>query len=299
MKTFLRLFFPLVLIGGVTNGALAQKQLTGEISGNYQAGEYLISGDVVVIPKTTLSFAPGSVLRFENYAGITVQGRFVCNGTPQQPVVFTSAHDVPHTKTMPDAYDWNGIKVTFEADSISLEHCTIAYSTFGLNIESNATQVSLKNIAFIHNGSASLTRGKKLIPVQETTPVSFNWPEMTTVTAEAGGQGERLADSGKQEGKHTEPSLSPVGADKAYKYSHGRRVRRITFGVLAAGSGVAGAVFQLRAASRYDDYKADRSYDFASHDADWQSVRNAEKMRNVFYVFAGVCAAAFSISIPF
>lgn len=295
MKTFLKLFFFLAVIGGVASGALAQKQLAGEISGNYQAGEYRISGDVVVLPRTTLSFAPGSVLRFENYTGITVQGRFVCKGTPQQPVVFTSAHDVPHTRTMPEAYDWNGIKVTFEADTVSLEHCTIAYSTFGLNIESNATQVSIKNVAFIHSGSASLTRGKKTIPVQETTPVSFTWPEITVVAAEAGGQ----TYSGKQADTQKVASLGPISVDKTYKYSHGRKVRRITFGALTAGSGAIGALFQLKAASLYDDYMADRSYDFDSHDADWQAVRNAEKTRNGFYLLAGIFAAAFTISIPF
>ncbi|MGA2508090.1 MAG: hypothetical protein ABSF80_11520 [Chitinispirillaceae bacterium] len=300
MKIFLRLFFSLVLIGGVTNGALAQKQLTGEISGNYQAGEYLISGDIVVLPKTTLSFAPGSVLRFMNYTGIMVQGRFVCNGTPQQPVVFTSVHDVPHTKTMPDAYDWNGIKVTYEAESISLEHCTIAYSTFGLNIESNTTQVSLKNIAFIHNGSASLTRAKKLILVQETTPVSFNWPEMTTVTTEADdGQRGPLAYSGKQADTHKEASPGSIGTDKTDKYRHGRYLRRITFGLLTAGSGAIGVLFQVRSNTLYDDYKADNNYNTAKHDAEWQSVRNAEKMRNIFYTLAGLSAAAFAISIKF
>jgi hypothetical protein len=296
MKTFLRLFFSLVVIGGAASGALAQKQLTGEISGNYQAGEYLVSGDVVVLPRTTLSFAPGSVLRFENYAGITVQGRFVCNGTPQHPVIFTSAHDVPHTTTMPEAYDWNGIKVTFEAESVSLEHCTIAYSTFGLTVESNATQVSLKNISIIHSGSASLTRGKKMMPVQETTPVSFNWPEMTTVTAEAGAT---LSLNGKEAGTQKEASLGTISADKTYKYRHGRRVRRMTFSLLTAGTGAIGALFQLRSNNLYDDYKADKSYNTAQHDAEWQSVRNAEKTRNIFYILAGVSATAFAISIPF
>jgi hypothetical protein len=299
MKTFFKLLVSCVIIGGVYRGAAAQVPLTGEISGNYQAGQYLVSGDVVVLPKTTLSFAPGSVVRLAEYAGITVQGRLVCNGTPQQPIVFTSANDMPHARTLPEAFDWNGIKVSFEAEGVSLEHCTIAYSTFGLNIESNATQVSIKNVTFMHNGTASLTRGKKMIPVQETAPTSFAWPEMTAPAAEAGVQGNRLADSGRPGGKLPEPSLGPVSADEPYKYRHGRQVRRITFGVLAAGSGAAGILFQIRSAKLYNDYKADRSYDIAQHDEDWQSVTNAEKKRNVFYALAGVFAAAFAISIPF
>ncbi|MBN1128622.1 MAG: hypothetical protein JXA71_06530 [Chitinispirillaceae bacterium] len=296
MKKLVKLSCCLVSIVGV---CMAQEKLNGDISGNYKAGEYLIAEDVVVPSKTTLSFAPGSVLRFGNYAGITVYGKIVCNGTPQKPIVFTSANDVPHAKTLPEAFDWNGIKVSFEAEGVSFEHCTIAYSTFGLNIESNATPVSIKNITFIHNGTVSLTRGKKMIPVQETAPISFMWPEKTTTTAEAGGQGGRLADGVGDEGVNTKASPAPVSADKADKYRHGRRVRRITFGAVAAGCGVAGVLFQLRSANLYNDYMADHSYDVARHDADWQAVTKAEKTRNLFYALAGASAAAFTISIPF
>jgi hypothetical protein len=299
MKIFLRLFLSLVVIGGVCSGALAQKQLTGEISGNFQAGEYRVSGDVVVLPKMTLSFAPGSVLRFENYAGITVQGRFVCNGTPQKPIVFTSANDVQHAKTLPEAFDWNGIKVSFEAEGISLEHCTVAYSTFGLNIESNATTVSIKNVAFIHNGSASLSRGKKMVPVQETAPVSFLWPETAAAAAETGGQGGRPAESGRQESVQTKASLGPVSPEKAERHRFSQKMRRITFGAVAAGCGIAGVLFQQRSNNLYKDYRDNKSFDFAGHEAEWQSVRKAEKTRNFFYVLSGAGAAAFTISIPF
>jgi hypothetical protein len=201
---------------------------------------------------------------------------------------------------MPEAYDWNGIKITFEADTVSLEHCTIAYSTFGLNIESNATQVSLKNIAFIHSGSASLTRGKKLVPVQETTPVSFAWPEITAPAAEAGGPlGAPPALSVKQADTQKVASPGPISADKTEKSRNSRRLRRMTFGLCTAGSGAIGVLFQMRSNSLYDDYKADKSYDTAQHDADWKAVRNAEKMRTIFYALAGVCATVFAITITF
>jgi hypothetical protein len=299
MRTSLKLLFTSVIIGGVCGGVSAQVSLAGEVSGSYQAGEYFISGDVVVLHGTTLSFAPGSVVRFAEYTGITVHGSLVCKGTPQRPIIFTSANDKPHTRTLPEAFDWNGIKVSFEAEGVSLEYCTFAYSTFGLNIESNATPVSMKSVSFIHSGTVSLTRGKKMVPVQETAPISFVWPETAALTADADGQGKLLDESGGHEGKPAEPSLGPVGTGGPYKYRRGRLVRRITFGILAAGSGIAGVLFDHQANSLYNDYKDDRTYDVAKHDADWQAVEDAEKTRNVFYMIAGVCAAAFTISIPF
>jgi hypothetical protein len=281
----------------LAGACLAQEKLTGEISGNYKAGEYLVSGDVAVPAKTTLSFAPGSVLRFENYAGIEVHGRFVCNGTPQKPVVFTSARDVPRAKTLPEAFDWNGIKVSFDAEGISLEHATIAYSTFGLNVESNTTPVSIKNVTFIHNGSSSLTRGKKMVPVQETAPSSFSWPETAAAAAGGGGQGVSPADSGSSGGTQTKPSLGTVSTDKADR--HYQRIRRLTFGGVAAGCWIAGVLFQLQSNNLYKDYKDNRSYDIAQHEKEWDMVRKAEGTRTLYYVLAGISAAGFIISIPF
>jgi hypothetical protein len=177
MRTVFALLALTVIVGGSYRSAFAQQYLTGELSGNYPAGEYSISGNVHVLPKKTLSFAAGSVLRFENFTGIVVRGELVCKGTAAQPVIFTSYRDVPGTKTPPEAFDWNGIKVTAEASAVSLENCTIAYSTFGLDIELNKTPASIKNVTFRLNGTASLTREKRMMQMQENTPLSFAWPE--------------------------------------------------------------------------------------------------------------------------
>lgn len=167
----------LVASGGVFP-VCAQKYLTGELSGTYPAGEYVVSGNIHVLPKTQLTFEPGCTLRFENYTGIVVRGELTCRGTSEKPVVFTSSRDVPSSRTMPEAFDWNGIKVTSESDGITLEHCIVAYSTFGLNIESNGTPVTIKEIKFNNNGSASLTRERKMMPVTDNMAISFVWPEM-------------------------------------------------------------------------------------------------------------------------
>ena len=171
--------------GGPASYALAQKVLTGDVSGDHPAAEYAIRGDLCVLPGKTLSFKAGSILRFESFSGIMVKGALVCKGTPGQPVLFTSANDVPNTGTAPDAFDWNGIKVTPEAIGLTLEQCIIAYSTFGLAIESTATPVSLTNVTFHHNGSASFTCGKKMMPVTENIPLSFNQPVIETKPAPA------------------------------------------------------------------------------------------------------------------
>jgi hypothetical protein len=100
-----------------------------------------------------------------------------CSSPPQK-------KNVPDAGTAAKPFDWNGIKVTAEASGITLEHCAVAYSTYGLDIESNTTPVTITNVVLHDNGSASFTRGKKMMPVNENIPFSFNWPETATPAAD-------------------------------------------------------------------------------------------------------------------
>jgi hypothetical protein len=159
------------------NAADAPRDLSGTVSGAYPAAGYTVSGDVVVPPGKTMSLDAGAVLRFENFSGITVRGSLICKGTPSRPVIFTSQNDDQNSGTGPEPFDWNGIKAAPGAGGVVLEHCVVTYSTFGVNIESAATPVTMVNVSFHHNGSASVTREKKMMPVIENIPVSYTWPE--------------------------------------------------------------------------------------------------------------------------
>lgn len=234
MKILFTLAVILLALSGAISVINAQKYLTGELSGNYPADEYIVSGNIHVLPKTRLTFDPGCILRFENYTGIVVRGELICLGSSLKPVVFTSSRDIPSTRTMPEAFDWNGIKVTSESDGITLENCVIAYSTFGLNIESNATPVSIKEIKFNNNGSASLTREKKMMPVTENQGVSFVWPEIQQVKAMPDTM-EKDSAAAPQPNKKTKKT-----AKKEYAKPKGawKQPVRITFGSTAAVGGI-------------------------------------------------------------
>jgi hypothetical protein len=75
--------------------------------------------------------------------------------------------------------------VTPEASGIRLEYCAVAYSTFGLDIESAATPVSLREVVFRHSGTASITRERRTLSLRENLPVSFAWPETAAATQPA------------------------------------------------------------------------------------------------------------------
>ena len=168
--------FP-ALAAACAAAAPGPRALSGELSGAFPAAEYTVAGDAAVPHRKTASFEAGSILRFENFSGITVHGALVCKGTPSRPVIFTSVNDGPGSGTMPEPFDWNGIKAGPDALNVALEHCVVTYSTFGITVESSATPVVLTNVSFHHNGSSALMIEKKMMPVTENMPVSFTGPK--------------------------------------------------------------------------------------------------------------------------
>lgn len=280
------------------NTALAQKYLTGELSGNYPAGEYIVSGNIHVLPKTTLTFDPGSTLRFENYTGIVVRGELICKGTSLKPVVFSSSRDVPSTRTMPEAFDWNGIKVTSEADGITLENCVISYSTFGLNIESNATPVSIKEVKFNNNGSASLTREKRMLPVTENMGISFIWPEIQKSKVVS----DSIPSDTSPKVLPTKKQKKPAQNKKEYAKPKGAWIQpmRISFGSAAAVGGIMWLSGYLQS-TKYKNQRDGSVYIVQS--PDWytadKNYRNWGTVQNIGAAIFGIGAVGFTATFLF
>lgn len=299
MKNLFTLAVTLLAICGAINTALAQKYLTGELSGNYPAGEYIVSGNIHVLPKTTLTFDPGSTLRFENYTGIVVRGELICKGTSLKPVVFSSSRDVPSTRTMPEAFDWNGIKVTSEADAITLENCVISYSTFGLNIESNATPVSIKEVKFNNNGSASLTREKRMLPVTENMGISFIWPEIqkskvVSDTIPADTSPKVLST------KKTKKPAKKIQHKKEYAKPKGAWIQpaRISFGSAAAVGGIMWATGFIASGQNLKITQNTNTPDKERQAADGR-LKNWLLVQNIGAGLFGVGAIGFSVTFLF
>lgn len=160
-----------------------QRYITGELSGVYPADDYVITGNIHVLPRTSLRFEPGSTLRFENFTGIVVRGELICKGTILRPIRFTSSRDIPSSPIMPESFDWNGIKITPEASMVCIEFSTISYSTTGIEITLKTTPVILKEVTFHHNGSNALIREREQIQTDVNVPVSFEWLPLPAETS--------------------------------------------------------------------------------------------------------------------
>jgi hypothetical protein len=239
--------------------AFGQRYITGELSGIYPADEYVITGNIHVLPRTSLRFEPGSTLRFENFTGITVHGELICKGTILRPIRFTSSRDMPNSRIMPEAFDWNGITVTAEAINVCLEYCTISYSTTGLEIALNATPVLLKEVTFHHSGSSSLIRERELINADDNVPVSFQWSRLPLETLQR--RDSTIASPAKN--SRAIPAQPPLNWKKPVMYSTG--------GLTIAAGLFAGAAYGLawKYGSEYEDADTERTTSLARKRDDW------------------------------
>src|SRR6185369_14631644 len=125
-------------------------------------GSLRIEGMVTVSPQSTLTVAPGSVIRFAANSGILVYGRIAIKGTPESPVFISSMYDEPRPS------DWNGIFLIGTEKNNVFDHCVIqgadtaiqasfsAFAANGILIDNSDTALKLSNSTVtVRNSSLS------------------------------------------------------------------------------------------------------------------------------------------------
>jgi hypothetical protein len=219
--------------------AFGQRYITGELSGVYPADDYVVTGNIHVLPHSSLRFEPGTTLRFENFTGIIVRGELICKGTILRPILFTSSRDIPRSPITPEAFDWNGLKITQEASMVCIEFCTISYSTNGIEITSKASPVILKEVTFHHNGSNALIREREQIPTDENVPVSVQWLPSPEETFSMSDSIAVLSNTkgGAASAKRSKPARPPIHWRQPVLYT--------TSGLTVAGGLFTGAAYAL------------------------------------------------------
>lgn len=153
------------------------QNLSGELFGEFERGEYLVTGAATVPEGRTLSFGPGTVVYFEQVSGLIIYGTLKINGDSGIPVRLTSVREKSDSimEVQPEAFDWNGIEVKSQTALISLSNVKISHCVFGLKIESLKTRVVLDNVTFFNNGYSSLVRGEQNIPIEAGKPCNISW----------------------------------------------------------------------------------------------------------------------------
>ena len=141
----------LLLIG---TPSLADQKYAGENTiwkNTVWEGDILIDGIVTVAPGVTLEVRPGTTVRFTRYDSnqdqigeheIFIQGRFIAQGTAEQPILFTSAEE------RPTPGDWGAINMMASMQENLLEHCRVEYAYRGFHAHFGRGRLSYSTFAY-------------------------------------------------------------------------------------------------------------------------------------------------------
>ncbi|HEY6839504.1 MAG TPA: right-handed parallel beta-helix repeat-containing protein [Geobacteraceae bacterium] len=126
-------------------------------------GDIVVTGDVCVPPGITLTIEPGTKIRFRKIeaesdrnlfaadspyypqAEIIVTGRLIAKGTPERPILFSSAEGKPKPA------DWGALNFLGNTANV-LENCRIEYAYNG--VHAHGAQVLIKNCTLTKNSVA-------------------------------------------------------------------------------------------------------------------------------------------------
>jgi len=157
--------------------ALAQKRQTisGDITGDLDAGEYVVKSTITIPEGSALNLRAGAVLYFEQLTGINVRGEFSAAGTLGAPVVLTSVNDSAGALEPAQGFDWNGVKTQGSAAALRLHHTRISHSVYGVSVRDPDVKAEFEGVLFDNNGYASVVRGEQIVPVRAGEPFADRW----------------------------------------------------------------------------------------------------------------------------
>jgi hypothetical protein len=146
---------------------------------------YLIVNDIVVPSGTKCIIDKGVVFLFRPFTGLIVNGRLTVNGTPDQPVIFTSANNFLYNTNSiqpPQPFDWNGIIIASESYGSTFNHIVVSYSVYG--IAAKTPNLSIEKGTFVNNGQFDLTIKDRIQNVKNNAPFSY-YSELLQTTPSA------------------------------------------------------------------------------------------------------------------
>ena len=95
-------------------------EVSGEIGADatwtLAASPYIVTGNVQVVKKKTLTIEAGVTVRFNQSTSLNIAGELIAVGTAEQPIYFTSNQDDPQ------AGDWNNIEFMTDAEGAKFNH---------------------------------------------------------------------------------------------------------------------------------------------------------------------------------
>jgi hypothetical protein len=221
----------------------SQSSLSGSLNSsafNDSGTVYIVEDNITIPFGVTLVLNAGTVLLFEPFTGLLIEGKLLSNGTESAPVVFTSINDTVYSKNTETAaapFDWNGITVAAESQGTVFNNAQIWYSVYG--IKSQTPNVRLSGCRFYLNGQFNFTIKDQIQKAEEGIP--FSYPE----TAASSSPEVKKKEKKSQLKLKTESDVSSAAKEQPpVNWLH---IPQVRYGFLGAGAVgiVGGTIFSV------------------------------------------------------
>lgn len=149
----------------------AKTHLSGNIGGmvfDKSGNPYIIDSDISIEQGKDVVLSAGVIFLFNSFTGLSIAGNLYVEGTEDDQVVFTSVQDAaynPDAEKLPQAFDWNGIKIERNAGDVKMRNFRVTFSVYG--IKSGKEDIVLMNGVFKDNGQFNFTVNDEIQMVEE------------------------------------------------------------------------------------------------------------------------------------
>lgn len=141
----------------------APDQINVNTSWTVADSPYYVPTTTVVDEGVTLTIEPGVVVKFGIYSGIYVNGVLEANGTPSEPIIFTSYFDdsvggdtnMDGEDTAPSSLDWKGISFFNTSLDSNISNIEMRFADYGLANFGKNLNVFDSKFSYMNSGLVS------------------------------------------------------------------------------------------------------------------------------------------------
>lgn len=159
------LLITLALLFFVLKSGATSITVSGNVNGNWTADTIIVEGNLVIQPGELLVISPGTLVQFQSYYSIDVQGRILAQGAEGDSILFTIRDTSNFYAQNQGRGGWSGIRfrqTSSSEDSSVFSYCRIE---FGKATEDSANcfggaifahqwdKLRIDNCLFYHNYS--------------------------------------------------------------------------------------------------------------------------------------------------
>ena len=160
--------------------------LTGGINNdNLAPGSYLIPQDIMIEKGKQLTIFAGTTIYFTQNAMLVVNGKLVCSGSADAPIVFRKLDNQKYFEPIDTRVEtrWDGIYLPDSAQ-LEMNHTVVSDSKYGIVISGKDVSMIFNSVLFTNNKFQNVKIGNRELKINENTPIVFRYPEQQGVFEE-------------------------------------------------------------------------------------------------------------------